>query len=114
MPRSLHGPNPRTSAGRPLRRLGTGLVLAAWVASAGCGGHAPGGPAKADLSDSSGLILPPDFKPVDLPVDRRKEIFREAAIVRALAVREANAKLPMDESHLPIGDTPAFDKRVAD
>jgi len=59
-------------------------------------------------------MLPPGFKPVDLPVEKRQGIFREAHRVRALAVREANAKLPMDEAHLPIGDTPAFDKRVAD
>jgi hypothetical protein len=85
----------------------------------GCGGPPPadattGGAANAALSDNSGLTLPPDFKPVDLPVEKRKEIFREAHHVRALAVLEANEKLPMDESHLPIGDKPAFDKRVAE
>ncbi len=86
--------------------------------AAGCGGspdgsQSPGGVEGANL-DNSGLMLPPDFKPVDLPVEKRKEIFREAHLVRARAVQEANQKLPMDEAHLPIGDTAAFDKRVAD
>ncbi len=59
-------------------------------------------------------MLPPGFEPVDLPVDRRKAIFHEAHNVRARAVQEANRQLPMDEANLPHGDTPAFDKRVAD
>jgi len=59
-------------------------------------------------------MLPPDFKPVNLPLEKRKEIFREAHGIRALAVQEANAKLPMDQAHLPIGNRPAFDKRVAE
>jgi len=96
------------------RRLGFSSILAVILASAGCGGPAPGEGSKPDLGENAGLVLPPGFKPVDLPVDQRKEIFREAHRTRALAVREANAKLPMDEAHLPIGDTPAFDKRVAD
>lgn len=66
------------------------------------------------MGDDSGLMLPPDFKPVDLPVERRKEIFRAAHRVRTLALREANGKLPMDESHLPVDDKAAFDKRVAE
>ena len=64
--------------------------------------------------DNSGLQLPPDFKPVDLPLEQRQEIFRQAHGVRARAVQQANRKLPMDESHLPIGDTAAFDARVAE
>ena len=118
MRQSPPGPRRRAMTRRPILvpigRLATALVLAAWVASAGCGRQSSGDAAKAGLSDNSGLSLPPGFKPVDLPVETRKQIFREAQRVRALAVQEANAKLPMDESHLPIGDTPAFDKRVAD
>jgi hypothetical protein len=116
MPPALLGPRSRAKTRHPVSigRLGTVLVLAAWVASAGCKHQSPAEAAKASLSDNSGLMLPPNFKPVNLPVDTRKQIFREAQRIRALAVREANAQLPMDESHLPIGDKPAFDKRVAD
>jgi len=98
------------------RRFGFSVVLALVLASAGCESPAPveGGGPKADLNDNSGLMLPPGFKPVDLPIEKRKEIFRDAHLVRALAVREANAQLPMDEASLPKGDTAAFDKRVAD
>jgi hypothetical protein len=95
------------------------VFLAVVTTSAGCGGAPPGDPAlegtsNAALNDNSGLKLPPDFKPVALPVEKRKEIFREAHRARALAVQEANEKLPMDDSHLPSGNKVAFDKRVAD
>lgn len=91
------------------------LLLCAVLVHAGCGGQDTGSSGAGMPSlDTSGLQLPPDFQPVDLPVERRQEIFREAHLVRARAVQEANRKLPMDESHLPIGDTAAFDQRVAE
>jgi len=116
MRRFRPAPPPRAFTDCLNRRLGFPFVLAVFLASAGfgCGGTAPGEGPESNLNENSGLMLPPGFKPVDLPVDKRKDIFREAHRVRALAVREANAKLPMDDAHLPIGDTAAFDKRVAD
>ncbi|WZO98712.1 hypothetical protein EP7_000300 [Isosphaeraceae bacterium EP7] len=58
--------------------------------------------------------LPPGFKTVDLPLEKRKEVFREAHGIRALAVQEANLELPMDEASMPVNDSAAFDKRMAD
>jgi hypothetical protein len=87
--------------------------MTAGLTGPGCSGSNNQGDGLASL-EGSGLQLPPDFVPVDLPVERRKEIFREAHLVRARAVQEANRRLPMDEANLPIGDTEAFDKRVAD
>ncbi len=90
--------------------LSTG-ISATW----GCGEYAdPPQPPISNVGEGSGLMLPPGFKPVDLPLENRKLIFQEAHRIRALAVLEANEKLPMDEASLPKGDTPAFDKRVAD
>jgi hypothetical protein len=95
------------------------LGVAFGLSSAGCGKGPPTVTNSAEVavdstSDNSGLKLPPDFKAVNIPLDQRKEVFKEAHDIRALAVQEANQELPMDEASLPIGDTAAFDKRVAD
>jgi hypothetical protein len=92
----------------PLLPIAT-LLLAA-VLGTGCGGDAE---TPSTASDDSGLMLPPGFKPVDLPVEKRKAIFAEAHITRALAVQEANEKMPMDEEHMPKGNA-AFEKRMAE
>lgn len=116
--------NPRAVA-RPSRtrpRLLTALLSLAYV---GCGGTgtaptppgpdaAPGEAAAINLIDTTGLKLPPDFQPVALPLEKRKEIFAEAHRARVLATYEADQKLPMGESFLPKDDKIAFDKRVAD
>lgn len=70
--------------------------------------------AVASTSDSSAFQLPPDFQVVAIPLEQRKEVFKEAHDIRALAVQRANRELPMDEAHLPKNDRPAFDKRVAE
>ncbi len=87
-----------------------GALLFAVVLGAGCGGD-PGSTSTA--GDDSGLMLPPGFKTVDLPIERRKAIFEDAHRARALAVLEANQKLPMDEAHMPKGNE-AFEKRMAE
>src|SRR5262245_28707554 len=93
-------------------------LLVAGALAAGCGQDAQEGspPNGANLTtgEGAGLMLPPDFKPVDLPVETRKEIFKEVHLARVRAQADANLKLPMDESHLPVGDKDAFAKRVAD
>ncbi|HSQ56550.1 MAG TPA: hypothetical protein VLM40_12480, partial [Gemmata sp.] len=110
--------------------LGFRVGLAALTISttvAGCAREAEDAPAAQarDTGESSGLSLPPDFVPVNLPPEKRKEIFKEACIVRALAVQKANRELPMDNAHLPRLDLEAnteqvaahkakFDKRVAE
>jgi len=86
---------------------------------AGCGKNQPAvtnstDGAVASAGDSSGFLLPPDFKVVDIPLDKRKEVFKEAHNIRTLAVQEANLEIPMDEASLPHLNTKAFDKRVAD
>ena len=95
------------------------LGVAFGMSSAGCGKGPPEvtnstAVAVSSASDNSGFLLPPDFKPVAIPLDTRKEVFKEAHDLRALAVQEANQELPMNEASLPIGNTAAFDKRVAD
>lgn len=98
--------------GRPVRP--STWCLAVVFAVAGCGQPGePSGGAQAD-GGSSGLMLPPGFKVVDLPLETRKQVFNEAHDIRSLAVQEANHRLPMDEDSLPKNDVPAFDKRVAD
>ena len=57
-------------------------------------------------------MLPPGFKPVDLPVEKRKAIFRGRPPHPRLAVQEANQKLPMDDEHMPKGD--AYAERIAE
>jgi hypothetical protein len=109
---------PRSSGDRGAR-ASTALFLALGLAFAGCGpgpteDSNPTESAVASAGDSSGFTLPPDFKTVDIPLEQRKEVFREAHIIRALAVQEANLELPMDEAHLPHLDPKAFEKRVAD
>lgn len=97
----------------------TTLSLSLCLSLAGCG-RGPTevsnstGSALASPDDSSGLSLPPGFQTVNIPLETRKEVFKEAHDVRALAVQEANLELPMDEAHLPHLDTNAFDRRVAD
>jgi len=65
------------------------------------------------LNDNSGLMLPHDFKPVALPDETRKEIFRDAHRARALAALEADRKVPVDLIKMR-GDKPAIDKRMAE
>ncbi len=89
--------------------MGVLLLLAAFL-GAGCGDN-PGTTSTAD--GNAGLMLPPGFKPVDLPVERRKAIFREVHITRALALQEANQKLSMDADQMPKANE-AFEKRVAE
>jgi hypothetical protein len=108
-----------TGDGRIRAVASMALGIAFGLSSAGCGESPPPATnsveaAVASTSDNSGLQLPPDFKPVNIPLDKRKEVFKEAHDIRALAVQEANQELPMDEASLPIGNTAAFDKRVAD
>jgi hypothetical protein len=108
-----------TGDGRIRAVASMALGIAFGLSSAGCGERPPPATnsveaAVASTSDNSGLQLPPDFKPVNIPLDKRKEVFKEAHDIRALAVQEANQELPMDEASLPIGNTAAFDKRVAD
>jgi hypothetical protein len=95
------------------RSLAPGLLACALTA--GCSGEppAPTGNAVA-VAESSGLLLPPGYKVVDLPTETRRAIFAEAHNIRSLAVQEANHKLPVDEAHLPKGDTAAFEKRRDD
>ena len=85
---------------------------------AGCGKSEPTETGSTDSpissGDNSGLQLPAGFKTVELPLEKRKDVFKEAHDIRALAVQEANLELPMDEASLPHLDTKAFDKRVAD
>lgn len=95
------------------------LFLALDLGFVGCGKETADGPNPTDLAtastnDNSGLSLPAGFKTVEIPLDQRKEVFKESHNIRALAVQEANLELPMDEAHLPHLDTQAFDKRVAD
>ncbi|WP_435005343.1 hypothetical protein P12x_003240 [Tundrisphaera lichenicola] len=95
------------------------LGVAFTLATAGCGKVSTDGSNTSDgavdtVGDNSGFQLPPDFKTVDIPLEKRREVFHKAHDIRALAVQEANRELPMDEASLPIGDTAAFDKRVAD
>jgi hypothetical protein len=58
-------------------------------------------------------MLPPGFKPVDLPMEKRKAIFKEAYIARALAMQEANRMVSLDADQMPKGNE-AFEKRVAE
>ena len=62
LPPALRG---RAFPGGLTRRLGFPvlLLLAAFVASEGCGGTAPGEAPSSDLNDNSGLTLPPGFEP---------------------------------------------------
>ncbi|MFO0959685.1 MAG: hypothetical protein U0800_19990 [Isosphaeraceae bacterium] len=97
----------------------TGGGLASWALAmalgplaAGCGGPPQAG--NTPNVSSGGLSLPAGFVPVALPEATRKAIFAEVHGLRARAVQQANAKLPMDEASLPKGDTAAFDRRVAD
>ncbi len=73
------------------------LLLAA-VLGAGCGEELG---TTSTVDDNGGLLLPPGFKTVDLPVETRKAIFREVHIARSLAVQEANQKLPLEDPALP-------------
>lgn len=110
----------RTMGDGRIRAVGSmALGIAFGLSPAGCGKSPPAvtnstEAAVASTSDNSGLQLPPDFQPVNIPLEKRKEVFKEAHDIRALAVQEANQELPMDEASLPIGDTAAFDQRVAD
>ena len=95
------------------------LFLSIGPCLAGCGQDPPVDSSSTDSAvasagDSSGFRLPPDFKTVDIPLEKRKEVFKEAHMVRALAVQEANLELPMDEAHLPHLDPKAFEKARAD
>lgn len=89
------------------------------MSCAGCGGQPPSKPsagtaASANPESEGGLLLPPDFEVVDLPREKRKAIYHDAARERAIAVLEANEILPMDNAHLPVNNKPEFDKRVAE
>lgn len=90
--------------------LPIGALLLATVLGAGCGDDAGSTPT---ADDNGGLLLPPGFKTVDLPVETRKAIFREVHITRGLALQEANRKLPMGADQMPKGNE-AFEKRVAE
>jgi hypothetical protein len=92
--------------------VGWSLAIALGLLAAGCGAP-PQTNDPPDLS-SGGLSLPAGFVPVALPEATRKKIFAEVHNLRARAVQQANAQIPMDEASLPIGNTVAFDKRVAD
>jgi hypothetical protein len=114
---SLPAPPRPSGDRRALTR--TALFLALALPIGGCGTGPTEGPSSTDSAvasagDSSGFSLPPGFKTVDIPLEKRKEVFKEAHDIRALAVQEANLELPMDEAHLPHLDTKAFEKRVAD
>lgn len=111
MSQVLHDRRLRFPRGRLFLRC-VPLLIAAGLTDSGCA--EPDAETPLPNVSSSGLQLPPDFQIVDVPIEKRQEIFREAHLVRARAVQEANRRLPMDEAHLPIGDTPAFDKRVAE
>jgi hypothetical protein len=102
---------------RAIASVGFGIALGLTLAGCGEGPQAiesPSGLPNASAGDDSVFRLPPGFKPVDIPLIKRKEVFKEAHEIRALAVQEANRELPMDEASLPVNDTAAFDKRVAD
>lgn len=94
------------------------LLAPALLSFAGVAGCADEPPAPTGnvvkVAESSGLSLPPGYKVVDLPAETRRAIFAEAHNIRSLAVQEANHKLPVDEAHLPKGDTAAFEKRRDD
>ncbi len=107
---------------RMMTRIGARRPAAGWLAAAtvtatalaGCGEEVPPPPTgEVTNTESSGLSLPPGFVVVDLPLEARREIFREAHDIRALAVQEANHRLPVDEAHLP-KEKIAFEKRRDD
>ncbi|MGE3819979.1 MAG: hypothetical protein AB7I30_11115 [Isosphaeraceae bacterium] len=90
------------------------LTLIGFGCARSDGDSSPPGAPTSEAGGESGLALPPDFKPVDRPLEERKEIHAEAYHLRARVMNEANAIMPMDDAHMPKNGNQEFDKRMAE